>query len=131
VCGGAGCGKCGGPVSCDEGAVTKSIQAIDLANQSESILVVKKREIETVYNSVSDRFFFCTLFGVSPITKISLTLQKINEVSLKAVPARRDTGVKFHSLPVGKSYANSITKTTHNLNHHPDPNSTHPTNPYY
>jgi len=57
VCGGAGCGKCGGPVSCDEGAVTKSIQAIDLANQSESILVVRKREIETIYNSVSDRFF--------------------------------------------------------------------------
>jgi len=42
-------------------------------------------------------------------------LEKINDVSLKAVPARRDTGVKFHSLHVGKSYANSITKTTHNL----------------
>ena len=56
VCGGAGCGKCGGGVSCDEGAVTKSIQAIDLSNQSESILVVKKREIETIFNRVGIGF---------------------------------------------------------------------------
>ena len=58
VCGGAGCGKCGGGVSCDEGAVTKSIQAIDLANQSESILVVKKREIESIYNRVGIISYF-------------------------------------------------------------------------
>ena len=56
VCGGAGCGKCGGGVSCDEGAVTKATQAVDLSNQSESILVVRKREIEAVFNQV----------GVSP-----------------------------------------------------------------
>jgi len=55
VCGGAGCGKCGGPVSCDEGAVTMSIQAVDLANQSESILIVKKRQVETIFNQVGIR----------------------------------------------------------------------------
>jgi len=61
VCGGAGCGKCGGGVSCDEGAVTKSLQAIDLSNQSESILIVKKREIESVYIRVGISFFYLIL----------------------------------------------------------------------
>jgi len=64
ACGGAGCGTCGGGVSCDEGAVTKSIQAVDLANQSQSILVVTKREIDIVYNSVSIyRGFFRASFS--------------------------------------------------------------------
>jgi len=58
VCGGAGCGMCGGGVSCDEGAVTKSLQALELANQSESILVVTRRQIQTVYDSVSSRARF-------------------------------------------------------------------------
>ena len=52
VCGGAGCGKCGG-VSCGEGAVTKSMRAIELANDSETLLVTRKREVETIYNRVS------------------------------------------------------------------------------
>jgi len=71
VCGGAGCGKCGGGVSCDEGAVTKSLQAIDLANQSESILVVKKREIESVFNRVSIGFH---LFKFSAALRLLLEL---------------------------------------------------------
>ena len=71
VCGGAGCGKCGGGVSCDEGAVTKSLQAIDLANQSESILVVKKREIESVFNRVSIGFH---LFKFSATLRLLLEL---------------------------------------------------------
>ena len=66
VCGGAGCGKCGGGVSCDEGAVTKSMQAIDLSNQSESILVVKKRQIESVFNRVCGRFYFFLHFTWVP-----------------------------------------------------------------
>jgi len=56
VCGGAGCGKCGGGLSCDEGAVTKSIQAVELANQSQTILVVKQREVESVFTRVGDSF---------------------------------------------------------------------------
>ena len=56
VCGGAGCGKCGGGLSCDQGAVTKSIQAVELANQSQTILVVKQREVESVFTRVGDSF---------------------------------------------------------------------------
>ena len=72
VCGGAGCGKCGGSVSCDEGAVTKSMEAIDLCNQSESILIVKKREIETVFNRVS----ICVLLLLLSNTVCEVPLSK-------------------------------------------------------
>ena len=37
LCGGAGCGKCGG-LSCDDGAVTKADKALDYAQRAETAL---------------------------------------------------------------------------------------------
>jgi len=42
-CGGAGCGKCGG-ASCDEGAVTKSANALDFAKRADETLRAKSKE---------------------------------------------------------------------------------------
>jgi len=46
------------------------------------------------------------------------------------VPTRWVPDVKFHPLYVGKSYANSITKTKADPNPNTRPNPTHPTKPY-
>nr|XP_034317839.1 laminin subunit beta-1-like [Crassostrea gigas]XP_034317840.1 laminin subunit beta-1-like [Crassostrea gigas] len=43
VCGGGGCGVCGGEQSCGDGAVKKAENALDLARQAEELLKIKER----------------------------------------------------------------------------------------
>ena len=51
-CGGGGCGKCGG-VSCDQGAATKSENAIDLAERADALLMEKQQIVSQMLRSVS------------------------------------------------------------------------------
>jgi coxsackievirus/adenovirus receptor len=52
VCGGAGCGFCGG-LSCDAGAVTKANQALDVAKQQAAKIKSQKDEAEQLLRNVS------------------------------------------------------------------------------
>lgn len=61
VCGGAGCDKCGGSISCADGAVTKSINAISMANRSETIIRTKLREAENQQQKVVDAKDLCEM----------------------------------------------------------------------
>jgi len=51
LCGGAGCGKCGGP-SCDDGAVTKANNALDLAKRADEVLMMKEETARSLLNDV-------------------------------------------------------------------------------
>lgn len=42
VCGGAGCGSCGNSISCPDGAKQQAETAFSLANETESILLLKE-----------------------------------------------------------------------------------------
>lgn len=55
VCGGAGCGFCGG-LSCDVGAITKANQALDVAKQQAAKIKRQKDEAEQLLRNV--RFIF-------------------------------------------------------------------------
>jgi len=52
LCGGAGCGRCGG-LSCQNGALTKADEAVQSAKQAESILADKDLEAEGVLREVT------------------------------------------------------------------------------
>ena len=52
VCGGAGCGTCGG-LSCDMGAMTKASQALDVAKKQADKIKDRKDEAEQLLRSVS------------------------------------------------------------------------------
>jgi len=52
LCGGAGCGKCGG-LSCDEGAVTKASSALSVARDAEKILSEREREVDDLLRGVT------------------------------------------------------------------------------
>ncbi|KAL4226155.1 Laminin subunit beta-1 [Mactra antiquata] len=52
VCGGGGCGKCGG-TSCEKGAVTKADNALDLAMKAENMLRVKEENARSLHTNVS------------------------------------------------------------------------------
>nr|AJO16035.1 laminin beta-wing chain [Bombyx mori]AJO16036.1 laminin beta-wing chain [Bombyx mori] len=52
ICGGAGCGKCGG-ISCDQGAVTKAEQALDFANKTEYRIKEHELSAEDMYKNIS------------------------------------------------------------------------------
>lgn len=52
ICGGAGCGKCGG-ISCDQGAITKAEQALDFANKTEHRIKEHELTAEDLFRSVS------------------------------------------------------------------------------
>lgn len=54
VCGGAGCGFCGG-LSCDAGAMTKATQALDVAKQQATMIKDHKDEAEQLLRNVSRR----------------------------------------------------------------------------
>lgn len=51
ICGGANCGKCGG-VGCEDGAVTKASNALELSKKSETILNEKNTEVTRIYREV-------------------------------------------------------------------------------
>lgn len=51
MCGGGGCGVCGGP-SCEKGAVTKAGNALDLAMKAEDLLKVKEENAQGLYENV-------------------------------------------------------------------------------
>ena len=51
VCGGGGCGKCGG-ISCTEGALTKAENAIVRANQAKDTLDMKEVDANTMLSEV-------------------------------------------------------------------------------
>ena len=55
LCGGAGCGKCGG-LSCQQGALTKAEEALQNAMEAEKIFSEKDLEAESVLNEVSSAF---------------------------------------------------------------------------
>lgn len=57
VCGGAGCGFCGG-LSCDAGAVTKAAQALDVAKKQEAKIKTHKEEAEQLLRNVSASISF-------------------------------------------------------------------------
>ena len=57
VCGGAGCGFCGG-LSCDAGAVTKANQALDVAKKQAAEIKSHKDEAEQLLRNVSFEIFF-------------------------------------------------------------------------
>lgn len=52
LCGGAGCGKCG-DVSCGEGALTKSQDALKDAQDAEDLLKQKDLEAEEALNKIN------------------------------------------------------------------------------
>ena len=52
LCGGAGCGKCG-DVSCQEGALTKSQDALKDAKDAEALLKKKDLEAEEALNKIN------------------------------------------------------------------------------
>lgn len=52
VCGGAGCGTCGG-ISCDAGAVTKANQALDVAKKQSDKIKSHKDAAEQLFRKVS------------------------------------------------------------------------------
>lgn len=52
VCGGGGCGVCGGP-SCEKGAVTKADNALDLAMKAEALLKVKEQNARVLHTNVT------------------------------------------------------------------------------
>lgn len=52
LCGGAGCDICGG-LSCEEGAVTKAVQSLDIAKDNDLIIKEKETKAEELYRSVS------------------------------------------------------------------------------
>jgi len=51
LCGGAGCGKCGG-LSCEDGSVTKANNAMDLAKRAEKTLAERKTESQALLSEV-------------------------------------------------------------------------------
>ena len=54
LCGGAGCGKCGG-LSCEDGAVTKASNALDFAKRADEELTNKEEEARKLLSDVSDK----------------------------------------------------------------------------
>lgn len=54
VCGGAGCGFCGG-LSCDAGAVTKTNQALDVAMKQAAKIKTYKDEVQQLFREVGSR----------------------------------------------------------------------------
>jgi laminin beta 1 len=52
LCGGAGCGKCGG-ISCEKGALTKAETALNYAKDTEKIIREKDQQAEEFIRSVS------------------------------------------------------------------------------
>lgn len=53
LCGGAGCGKCGG-LSCTEGATTKAENALDLATKADGVLKEKEKKARNELNAIVD-----------------------------------------------------------------------------
>jgi len=66
VCGGAGCGFCGG-LSCDAGAVTKANQALDVAKQQAAKIKSQKDEAEQLLRNVSHVNLILKNYLLSPI----------------------------------------------------------------
>ncbi|XP_037091485.1 laminin subunit beta-1-like isoform X2 [Pollicipes pollicipes] len=52
LCGGAGCGKCGG-LSCDDGAVTKAANALSVAEDAARVLAESEREVDGLLRGVT------------------------------------------------------------------------------
>lgn len=61
VCGGAGCGFCGG-LSCDAGAMTKATQALDVAKKQAAKIKSHKDEAEQLLRNVSFIVFYSISF---------------------------------------------------------------------
>lgn len=57
LCGGAGCGTCGG-ISCAEGAFTKSSRAITFATEAEEKIYEKEAKAEELFRGVCSGLFF-------------------------------------------------------------------------
>lgn len=53
VCGGGGCGVCGAEQSCENGAVKKAENALDLARKAEELLTIKERNATDLLSKVS------------------------------------------------------------------------------
>lgn len=70
VCGGAGCGFCGG-LSCHAGAVSKANQALDVAKQQAAKIKSHKDEAEQLLRNVIKLFFFLIQY-ISKYLKKSL-----------------------------------------------------------
>ena len=52
LCGGAGCGKCGG-LSCEDGAATKASNALSVAQDASEILDRRERQVDELLRGVS------------------------------------------------------------------------------
>ena len=64
LCGGAGCGKCGG-LSCEDGSVTKANNAMDLAKRAEKTLAERKTESQALLSEVGVSQALLSEVGVS------------------------------------------------------------------
>ncbi|XP_059469528.1 laminin subunit beta-1 isoform X2 [Neocloeon triangulifer] len=52
LCGGAGCDQCGG-LSCEEGAVTKAVQSMDIARDNDQIIKEKETKAEELFRGIT------------------------------------------------------------------------------
>jgi len=58
VCGGAGCGKCGGGLSCQDGAVTKASNAEDFSLRAQALVSNKSDELDYIHSEVTVALIF-------------------------------------------------------------------------
>lgn len=89
VCGGGGCGRCGGP-SCDNGAVTKADNALDFAMKAEEILKAKEGRAKGVNMNVT------TAYDLSQMAKADA--QMAFEEAMKAKNISENTRVDLEAL---------------------------------
>lgn len=78
VCGGAGCGSCGG-LSCDAGAMTKASQALDVAKKQASSIKDHKEQAEQLLRKVS--VFYFLVFPSSLVISVLLITYIIHFIS--------------------------------------------------
>ncbi|GBP43432.1 Laminin subunit beta-1 [Eumeta japonica] len=86
LCGGAGCGKCGG-ISCEQGAMTKVEKALDFANKTE--IKIKEHELtaEDLFRSISQ----AKQDTIAAREKAKKTLNNANEFKISTERAINDT----------------------------------------
>ncbi len=65
LCGGAGCGHCGGS-SCDDGAVTKAENALDFAKEADEKLKKKAMETRDLLSDVSSYYWAYSWQNIIP-----------------------------------------------------------------
>ncbi|CAK9187452.1 unnamed protein product, partial [Ilex paraguariensis] len=92
LCGGAGCGKCGG-LSCDEGAVTKAQNALKFAKDTEKLVQDKETKIGELYRGVG---YLHDNPVVQARTEAKNALNVSNTVSRKVEMAKNESAIALN-----------------------------------